>query len=209
MKTKVDLVGLAKEIRELDYIVDGSKALMAFNPCTKTKDIFEESTENEFPLLKLIILEICEYCKAEALYIMINIIPPGVIVPTHTDTLKSHSEFGDRPKLQRYHLPITTNDKCYWYDLITGKIQMEAGIWYGPVPYWVEHNVENLGETERIHLVVDLNKKYDLETDVFVAPVVILPDIIEQTVSTKTELTKSKVEEIVERHKAKQQNSGG
>ncbi len=105
LQTKVDLVKLLKEVKELEFWEDGSKALMAIRPCTKVTELFDGTDSEEFKHLKQAIIEISDFCKAAPLYMMINIIPPGVEVPIHTDTLVKHPILGEYPKLERYHLP--------------------------------------------------------------------------------------------------------
>lgn len=185
VKTKVDLVALLKEINTLQFNEDGSKALMAFGPCTKVSELTGHTDLNEYPLLKQAILEIAKLREVNALYMMINRIPPGVCVPEHTDTLLEHPVFGKAPTLERFHLPILTNDKAEWWDEVTGKMNLLAGVWYGPVPYWVKHNVSNLGETERVHLVIDVDRQVTGITVPVVPLTINVPDPIIKPVVTK------------------------
>jgi hypothetical protein len=62
------------------------------------------------------------------------------------------------PAKMRWHLPITTNALVEWYDEIDGWLHMDLGIWHGPVSYCNKlHSMTNDGETERIHLILDLD----------------------------------------------------
>lgn len=62
------------------------------------------------------------------------------------------------PEMQRWHLPIFTNPLVEWWDEIDGWVNMELGVWYGPVNYCgILHSMHNDGPTNRIHLVVDLS----------------------------------------------------
>lgn len=82
-------------------------------------------------------------------FIMFNRLAPGAGVPAHVD---AHSE-----PVERWHLPVATNPQAWWWDLSLGEsLHMRAGWWWGPVPYSVFHRVWNDGDSERIHLVVDL-----------------------------------------------------
>lgn len=100
--------------------------------------------------LKEAVQEIEEIRGRKAAYFMINRLPPGCIVDKHTDTLKA---FG---QLERWHLPIATNDQAWYHDEINDKINMKVGTWYGPVPYWELHNAGNEGSSVRVHFIVDL-----------------------------------------------------
>ena len=64
------------------------------------------------------------------------------------------------PDRLRFHLPLATNPASYWWDERNGKVYMGEGMWYGPVPYCgVLHSAVNDGDTERVHLVVDFERR--------------------------------------------------
>ncbi len=86
---------------------------------------------------------------------MVNRLPAGCKVPVHTDILVH------RQRRERWHLPVITNNRCLWWDKESGEVEFDIGYWHGPVTPWVDHKVENLGTTERIHLVIDLVRDYD------------------------------------------------
>lgn len=92
--------------------------------------------------------EIERYTKKQAVYALINIIPPGIKSEIHTDTLKFD--------VFRYHLPLQTNPGAWWWDETGGRRVLEAGVWHGPMPYKINHAVGNDGVTDRVHLVIDL-----------------------------------------------------
>ena len=142
MKSEINLDLLLKDIKSLDFWFDGSGAEMSIKPASYPLYIRNKK------YITSAIEEIQKLTNQEALYIMINRLGPKVEVPIHTDTLKE--------KVDRYHLPIITNYQSFWWDRIKGSRSLKPGIWYGPMPYWVEHSVANYGETERIHLIVDL-----------------------------------------------------
>lgn len=102
-----------------------------------------------------IALEQCAYfqevidtflCDKEAIRLM-NL-PAGAVINTHTDH-KSGYEDG----MFRIHIPILTNDQVYFI-LEDQRVFMNAGqVWYANVN--LPHSVENKGETDRVHLVID------------------------------------------------------
>ncbi len=154
LESKLPLIALAFEVEQCkdDFWRDGSGALMLIRPCHGVPEWLKQKCT----WLYAAILEIGALRNQPILHAMINKLPPGVIVPNHTDTLAPTRQ-GQRPFLERWHLPIATNDGCFFWDLRNGHHHMALGSWHGPVPYWIEHAVENTGETERIHLVVDLD----------------------------------------------------
>jgi hypothetical protein len=134
---------LLQWIDEVKWTVDGTKTLMY---CAQG-----ECLRAPWMLLRHI-AEICWIKEKNLRYWMINRIPPGVIVPVHKDHV--HGE-----RNLRYHLPLVTNDKAGYWDEVNGVMIMEQGSWYGPIPYWTDHNVWNKGDSERVHLIVDLEDK--------------------------------------------------
>lgn len=154
LDTKLPLLALAFEVEQCrdDFFRDGSGALMLIRPCHGVPDWLKKKCT----WLYAAILEIGELRKQAILHAMINKLPPGVMVPRHTDTLAPTSQ-GERPRVERWHLPITSNADCLFWDDNFGFTRMQPGSWWGPVPYWREHAVENTGRTERVHLVVDLD----------------------------------------------------
>lgn len=84
----------------------------------------------------------------------------GSIIKAHKDTDLNFFE-GDL----RIHIPIITNEKVEF--LIDGElVRMAPGeCWYAD--FSKEHSVKNLGETDRIHLVIDL-KTNDWLKELFV-----------------------------------------
>ncbi len=142
----LDMRKLLAEVKRFDFWKDGSGAMMAIEPCKlPTHEIL-----GSCPVIRAALEELGLLIRLPVRYVMINNLPPNTTVPKHTDTLTGSE------KLHRYHLPVVTNDKCHWWDEENGYYQMDEGFWHGPMPFHLNHFVENLGETERIHLVVDL-----------------------------------------------------
>lgn len=96
-----------------------------------------------------VIQEIEGILEKKALYIMVNNVPPGLIVPVHVDTLPV--------PVQRWHLPVQTNEFAYFWD-------MQNHWRHLPLMQWTQvfhegpHTVVNFGPEPRIHIVVDLEK---------------------------------------------------
>lgn len=64
------------------------------------------------------------------------------------------------PDRLRFHLPLMTHPDAYWWDERNGRVHMESGAWYGPVPYCgVLHAAYNPTPVDRIHLVVDFERR--------------------------------------------------
>lgn len=89
----------------------------------------------------------------DVVQVMVNKLGPGALLAPHRD---------GRPDNHRYHLPIVSNPDAYWWDELGGKQNMLVGWWYGPVPYCgILHSAGNPGSTDRLHLVVDFEKRRD------------------------------------------------
>jgi hypothetical protein len=145
-KTQVNLVELYKAVKALSYKRDSTGVLMACGQGQGTK------LGNEADIIRITAQEIAHYRKTRPLHIMCNIIPPGVSVPEHIDYIPNQRH------VERWHLPIKTNEKAIIWEEETGEYYMSPRYWWGPVTYWKMHSVRNLGDEERIHLVVDLDK---------------------------------------------------
>lgn len=142
MQSQINLLGLMKDINELEFWIDGSGAEMSVKPAEYPNYLKNKS------FIRQAIAEIERLTNQKSVYVMINKLKAGVEVSVHTDTLPK--------RIDRYHLPILTNEKAFWWDRVYGVRHLKAGVWYGPMPYWLDHSVANFGDIERVHLVVDL-----------------------------------------------------
>lgn len=149
IKTQLDLAGIANEVLVLPFWVDGSQALMAVKP--------DGGLPIQSPLVQAALQELARLRNTPALHIMVNLLPPGVVVGTHRDWLLPTKHQPQTPTLERWHLPLTTNHQATFWDEDNGETHMDLGFWWGPVPYWLKHSVRNLGGGDRLHLVVDLD----------------------------------------------------
>lgn len=147
------------EVEMLDFNLDGSGAEMAFPP---SSELPPESFMEPFPLIYEMVMEIAYHRQLQPIHMMINRLKPGVIVPKHRDWLRNQPK--DIVKIERWHLPVATNGRCWWWDESMGECRwiMPAGSWHGPVPFWLQHQVGNEGTTDRIHLIVDLQAKEEV-----------------------------------------------
>lgn len=83
--------------------------------------------------------------------VLVNRLKPYGKLDLHRDGL---------PDRLRFHLPLQTRKDAYWFDELNGRIHMELGAWYGPVPYCgVLHAAHNPTPVDRIHLVVDFDRR--------------------------------------------------
>jgi hypothetical protein len=145
IKTELDLHSLLMSAEQLEYWRDGAGVDMSI---TQSGGLPPESK----PFM-VAINEIAGLCKLMPVNLMINRLPKRTMVPIHSDPVKGDD---GRQHFERWHLPLKTNDLCVWWDEENTFFNMPMGYWYGPVPYWLKHNVSNEGETERTHLIVDL-----------------------------------------------------
>lgn len=164
MATKVPLAELLSAMLDLPWQTDSSGVKMANGPSGGLPKAImaHKAIHDAVAEIVSIRAQQLKLPNLQALHMMINLIPPGIVVPKHRDFLKDHVGI-KYPILERWHLPIATNDKATWWDeTIPADVpekdrHMPLGVWCGPVPYWKEHNVSNLGTGNRIHLVVDLD----------------------------------------------------
>jgi len=86
--------------------------------------------------------------------ILINL-PPGKSIGRHKDG----NPIGDRfNRCHRIHIPISTNDKCFFE--IEGEIKnMKVNEVWEISNVNKRHSVSNWGETDRIHLLIDWDPK--------------------------------------------------
>ncbi len=151
IQTSLDLRELAREVEQLQFWLDGAGVHMSNRQSGGIPKVVRR-----LPVMMAALMEIAQIRGQPYHNMMVNRLPAGVIVPKHRDSLEATRQ-GKYPRLERWHLPIVTNDGCRWWDDHNGEVDMPAGAWYGPCPYWIDHAVANLGSTERVHLVVDLD----------------------------------------------------
>lgn len=123
----------------LDWRLDSSGVWMAYPQSGGIAPGFEEIVEAGERLV-----------GARALNLMVNKIPPGIIVPVHRDWTTSGI-------VARYHYPL--DDGVIWEEGHYGI--MRAGKWYGPVRYWKRHAVANLSDRDRINIVIDFDLRME------------------------------------------------
>lgn len=149
--TKLNIQKLCVEALTLDYIQDGSGAKMAFVPSGGIPEL------KEYPEIALAVKEISDYREQKPLHLMINILMPSVTVPIHRDWITPTQYQKENPTVERWHLPVMTNTEAIFWDEESGTRHLVEGMWYGPIKYWIQHQIWNHGTKPRIHIVVDLN----------------------------------------------------
>lgn len=148
-----NLTSLLEALETLFFTLDGSGAEMAFPPNGGLPLWLSDS-----PPLAKALEEIERITGLSALHVMVNRLKPGVVVPVHRDfLLPTPLQQRNHPTIERWHLPVVTNNECLWWGEDTGTIHFPKGEWMGFLPYWKKHQVWNAGQTERVHLVVDLD----------------------------------------------------
>jgi quercetin dioxygenase-like cupin family protein len=135
-----------KETKSIPIIFDESFSL---DKSTKTKhyEIFKEEILKIEDYLKVAIEEEGFIFRA----ILVNL-PKGKSIPPHKDQGESLSV----PR--RIHIPIITNPNCFFTVSDVTKNMKEGEIWEIDNAGQL-HSVENKGEEDRIHLIVDFLKK--------------------------------------------------
>lgn len=103
-----------------------------------------------YPLIGKAVDELTEQVGGLPVGLMINRLAPGVEIEKHIDK-------APHPGIERWHLPLVAPREALYWDEQNGWLHMEPGYWWGPIPFWIPHQVKNMGEMERIHLIVDLS----------------------------------------------------
>ena len=140
MESGLDFSVLESEAASMNYKLDDSGTEMAMGACVPIPPLPAELTAA--------VREIEKLTGKKAVWVMLNRLPPSVVVPVHTDTVTYTPE--------RWHLVIKTNPHAYFWSDPTGQIHLNGGRWWGPIPYRANHQIWNGGTTDRIHFVVDL-----------------------------------------------------
>ncbi len=144
IKSKLDVGKLIDDLIQTmgEPFVDGSKVIMYARQGAG------------LPKLPEVIAEIEGITELKAIHLMVNILPVGVTVPVHRDFLPDYNGFR-WPIFERWHLPLDTNPQC-WIEYSGHRYHQQLMEWDGPIPYWIPHQIGNYGETNRTHLIVDL-----------------------------------------------------
>jgi hypothetical protein len=148
LESKVPIQSLVTLIDQLNFVSESGYIFMAQNQHTrKIQSEFIEAVE-----------EIAKIRGLTILGTMVHKIPAGKRIPMHRDFINpTPLQPRKHPCVERWHLPILTNPDVYWWDEQHEWLSLEQGYWYGPVPYWINHKVENRSSEERVHLIVDLD----------------------------------------------------
>ena len=143
MKTRFSLENVLQEIKTLSYVTDAGNIAMA--------------NVLGVELLRNVAEEIADIRNQRIMKIMVHILDPGQESPKHRDWVSPTATLGEWACLERWHLPIQTNEKAIWWDEKEGERHLPLGYWSGPMPYWRYHLVSNKGVEARIHIIVDLD----------------------------------------------------
>jgi hypothetical protein len=151
LKSHQSLNKLLACVQNLRFVLDEGYVKMAARQSSMELRKFDEIEEA--------VQEISSLRKLDAVYVMVNTMPDGEEIPWHQDWLEpTPLQPHKGPLIERWHLPLKTNPWVVWFDKDHPHgYNMPFGYWSGPVPYWNKHKVENLGEDERVHLIVDLD----------------------------------------------------
>jgi hypothetical protein len=148
----LDLKELNEQVNKLEYWLDGAQVQMCV---TQSGGLPSEVLQHR--MVAFAIEEITRHRQLDPVNVMINKVGPEVIVPVHRDWLKPTKLQPVKPVIERWHLPIVTNEGATFWGELYGVMHMACGCWYGPIPYWRKHTVANCGTETRIHLIVDLD----------------------------------------------------
>jgi hypothetical protein len=103
------------------------------NEILELEDIVNKSTNDEGKMLRALLVKL----------------PSGKSIRPHTDIIG-----GSLTTCRRIHIPIQTNENCF-FTVGDDKRNLKLGEMWEINNDKKMHSVENLGETDRIHLIVD------------------------------------------------------
>lgn len=113
------------------------------------KQIEERIVDSELNFLtKSLTKELEKKFKGVSALVLFTKLPANKAIEKHTDPGYYLSV------VHRLHIPIITNDKCY-FNIDNNIVNMKEGYLY-ELNNQLEHSVQNDGEIDRIHLIVDI-----------------------------------------------------
>ena len=152
-QSQLVLADLLNEAGQLKYWLDGAGVLMSITQSGGIPTTLATTT------IGRACAEIANFRNKRPLHLMVNNLPARTTTPVHNDAVKNRAgEKAEPGTIERWHLPIKTNSEAYWWDEQDGiQLHFKEGVWYGPLPFWTNHQVINNGSIDRIQLVVDLD----------------------------------------------------
>lgn len=127
-----------------------------YAPDGDSKNIFSHSSNDE--MLPTEILEGCQYIPSVIESFKTKILTARLLKLSVGSIIKPHEDYkmGYKDNNCRIHIPITTNDKVS-FCLDNEELRLLPGeCWYIDANF--THSVANLGNEDRIHLVIDLER---------------------------------------------------
>ncbi len=137
------------------YSEDGKSQSVAKN---SPKDTIPTEIIDEFPYTHSVIKDLLSKFKAKPSRIRFSILRKQKKITWHRDWDES-LDHGNC----RLHIPITINDQCYG-KLCHQEYKWQPGeLWYGD--YSFPHQVVNLGDRDRLHIILDFKNPKNLFVD--------------------------------------------
>jgi hypothetical protein len=137
------------------YSEDGKSLSVAKN---SDKDTVPTEIIKDFPYTNSVIKDLLSKFNAKPSRIRFSTLRKGKKITWHRDWDES-LDHGNC----RLHIPITVNDKCYG-NMCHQEYRWQPGeLWYGD--YSFPHQVVNLGDQDRLHIILDFKNPKNLFID--------------------------------------------
>ena len=137
------------------YSEDGKSTSIAKN---SYKDTVPTEIIKDFPYTNSVIKDLLSKFNAKPSRIRFSTLRKGKKITWHRDWDES-LDHGNC----RLHIPITVNDKCYG-NMCHQEYRWQPGeLWYGD--YSFPHQVVNLGDQDRLHIILDFKNPKNLFID--------------------------------------------
>ncbi|MFY0631612.1 MAG: aspartyl/asparaginyl beta-hydroxylase domain-containing protein [Flavobacteriaceae bacterium] len=134
----------------------GWKSIALYAPDGNASNTFTDNFD--IPLKPTHILKSCHYLKEVILQFKSKLLSVRLLRLMPNSQIKPHTDhmLGYENNNFRIHIPITTNDQIT-FTLNNQELNMQPGeCWYTNVNFI--HSVFNKGKTDRVHLVIDLER---------------------------------------------------
>ena len=131
------------------YTFESIEAKAAWDAANDWRECSNTEMWNRFPAAQDIIFRLMAGTRATRLgRVMINRLRAGARIPAHSDIAPALKYY------QRFHVVLATNAACA-FSCLSEFVHMRTGsLWW--FDNSKEHSVQNLGHTDRVHLVIDL-----------------------------------------------------
>jgi hypothetical protein len=131
------------------YEFESEAALLAYRESVDEMECFDQPAFDLIPEARTLIFQLMARVQGERLgRVLINRLPPGAHVPAHCDSSR------DMKYYDRFHIVLETNPAIEFRAGDEGAHMGFGEVWW--FENAVEHEVWNRGDSDRIHMIIDI-----------------------------------------------------